>query len=73
MDNLKTTQIMAMIGGAVLLLSTFLDWFSVGNFGENGWDTSLWGLQGIFVALIGLAIGGGGEPAEPRLDRRCTC
>ena len=39
MDNLKTTQIMAMIGGAVLLLSTFLDWFSVGNFGENGWDT----------------------------------
>ena len=59
MDNLKTTQIMAMIGGAVLLLSTFLDWFSVGNFGENGWDTSLWGLQGIFVALIGLAIGGG--------------
>lgn len=59
MDNLKTTQIMAMIGGAVLLLSTFLDWVSVGDFGENGWDTSLWGLQGIFVALIGLAIGGG--------------
>ena len=59
MDNLKTTQIMAMIGGAVLLLSTFLDWVSIGDFGENGWDTSLWGLQGIFVALIGLAIGGG--------------
>ena len=59
MDNLKTTQIMAMIGGAVLLLSTFLDWVSIGDFGENRWDTSLWGLQGIFVALIGLAIGGG--------------
>ncbi|MEM9466542.1 MAG: hypothetical protein AAGA90_14300 [Actinomycetota bacterium] len=55
MDNLKTTQIMAMIGGAVLLLSTFLDWR--GPF--NGWETDFFGLQGIFVALIGLAVGGG--------------
>jgi hypothetical protein len=59
MDNLKTTQIMAMIGGAVLLLSTFLAWFDPGFGSANGWETELWGLQGIFVALIGLAIGGG--------------
>lgn len=65
MDNsdLKPSTIMLIAGGAVMLLSSFLDWWSVGSgdFGAsaNAWDTDLFGLQGIFVAIIGLAIGGG--------------
>ena len=59
MDNLKPTQIMLMVGGAVLLLSTFLAWRDFGGASWSGWETGAVGLQGIFIALIGLAIGGG--------------
>ena len=59
MDNLKTTQIMLMVGGLVLLASTFLAWRDFGAGTWSGWETDFSGLQGIFVALIGLAIGGG--------------
>ena len=59
MENLKTTQIMLIAGGAILLISTFLDWRSRGDFGVNGWETDSFGLQGIFIALIGVAIAGG--------------
>lgn len=61
MDNsdIKPSTIMLIGGGAVLLLGTFLDWVSVGNFGANAWDTDFFGLLGIVVALIGLLIGGG--------------
>ena len=62
-SDIKPSTIMLIAGGAVLLLSTFLDWvsFGSGNFevGANAWETDGFGLQGIFVAIIGLAIGGG--------------
>jgi hypothetical protein len=61
--DIKPSTIMLIAGGAVLLLSTFLDWVSFGSgdfsVGSNGWETDGFGLQGIFVAVIGLAIGGG--------------
>jgi hypothetical protein len=54
---------MLMGGGVVLLISTFLDWFSVsgGGFsvGASAWETDAFGLLGIYCALIGLVIGGG--------------
>lgn len=65
MDNsdLKPSTIMLIAGGAVMLLSTFLDWVSFGSgdfeIGANAWETDGFGLQGIFVAIIGLAVGGG--------------
>ena len=63
MENVKPSTWMLMGGGAVLLISTFLDWVSVSaggfSFGENAWDTDFFGLLGIFCALIGLAVGGG--------------
>ncbi|MEZ5168639.1 MAG: hypothetical protein R2695_19970 [Acidimicrobiales bacterium] len=62
MDNdIKPSSIMLMAGGAVLFLSTLLKWAASSEFfdGYNGWKTSTFGLHGIFVALIGLAIGGG--------------
>lgn len=65
MDNndMKPSTIMLIAGGAVLLISTFLDWYSVdtaiGDFSVNGWETDAFGLLGIFCALIGVVIGGG--------------
>ena len=59
MDNIKPSTWLLMGGGIVLLLSTFLDWVSVGPFGANAWDTDFFGLLGIYCAIIGLIIGGG--------------
>ncbi len=62
-NNIKPSTIMLIAGGAVLLLSSFLAWFSVsaGGFSSSasGWDVDFFGLHGIFVAIIGLVIGGG--------------
>jgi hypothetical protein len=55
-SDIKPSTIMLIAGGAVLLLSTFLDWQSEGGFGANGWDTDFYGFHGIFVAVIGLVI-----------------
>ena len=65
MDNsdIKPSTIMLIAGGAVMLISTFLDWVSFGSgdfsVGANAWETDGFGLLGIFVALIGVVIGGG--------------
>jgi len=64
MDNsdIKPSTSMLIAGGAVLFLSTLLDWASGNDFGfdgASGWDTDFFGLHGILVAVIGLAIGGG--------------
>ena len=58
-SDIKPSTIMLIAGGAVMLLGTFLDWVSVGSFGENGWSTDFFGFHGIFVAVIGALIGGG--------------
>ncbi len=59
-QDIKPSTIMLIAGGAVLFISTFLAWFSVGSgsFGASasGWSTESYGLTGIFVAIIGLAV-----------------
>jgi len=59
-QDIKPSTIMLIAGGAVLFISTFLAWFSIGSgsFGasSSGWSTESYGLTGIFVAVIGLAI-----------------
>ncbi len=57
-NQLKPGTIMLIAGGVVLAISTFLDWRGFGDFGSNGWETDAFGLQGIFVFLIGVAIAG---------------
>ena len=59
-NNIKPSTIMLIAGGAVLLLSSFLEWNDrFGIDGSSGWETELYGIQGIIVAVIGLAVGGG--------------
>jgi len=56
-SDIKPSTIMLIAGGAVLFISTFLEWHEFLEY--NGWDTDLYGLQGIVVAIIGLAVGAG--------------
>lgn len=63
-SNMKPSTIMLIGGGVVLFISTFLDWVSVSRFGANAWDTDLFGLLGIFCAVIGIVIGGGIAASE---------
>jgi len=59
-QDIKPSTIMLIAGGAVLFISTFLAWFSVGSgsfsSSASGWSTESYGLTGIFVAIIGLAV-----------------
>lgn len=56
-SDIKPSTIMLIAGGAVLFISTLLEWHEF--FELNGWDTDRYGLQGIVVAIIGIAVGGG--------------
>ncbi len=62
-NNVKPSTIMLIAGGAVLFISTFLDWASFGSgsfsVGINAWDVDGFGFLGIFCAAIGVIIGGG--------------
>lgn len=57
MDNIKPAAAATIGGGAILLISTFLDWQKVGgggfSFSRNAWDRSF--LTGLFLLLIAVA------------------
>ena len=55
-NGIKPSAIMLIAGGALLFVSTLLDWVGSGSFGFNGWETRAYGLQGIFVAAIGVIV-----------------
>ena len=61
-NDVESSTVMLIAGGAVLFISTFLDWFSVGDggfsYGANAWEVNAFGLLGIFCAAIGVVIGG---------------
>ncbi|MDG2028527.1 MAG: hypothetical protein P8J50_15575 [Acidimicrobiales bacterium] len=72
-SDIKPSTIMLIVGGAVLAISTFLDWSEIGfanidfdsvfssspDLGVTGWENNAWGLFGIFVFIIGVAVAGG--------------
>lgn len=53
MGNMKPGALMMLGGGALLFISSFLNWFKFGPFSQSGLDTDLTGLQGIVILLIG--------------------
>jgi hypothetical protein len=55
-NGIKPPTIMMIGGGVVLFIASFLDWQGEGDFGVNGWETDFYGLQGIFVAIIGAIV-----------------
>ncbi len=47
---------MMLGGGALLFISSFLNWFKLGPFSQSGLDTDITGLQGIVILLIGAGV-----------------
>lgn len=56
MNNMKPTQIMILGGGVLLLIGSFLDWFSFGPFGANAYDSDFFGLTGILILLLSIEL-----------------
>mgnify|MGYP001812660189 CR=1 FL=1 len=56
MMQLRPGQITALVGGVLILISTFLDWFGIGPFGVNAYDGDFFGFTGILLLLLSLDI-----------------
>lgn len=72
MENLKPSQMMHIGGGVLIVLSTFLSWWSVseGSFSAsaNAWSTDSYGIMGILLFAIGVVLAGGGIMAATGND-----
>jgi len=66
-QQLKPGPIITLVGGAILIIATFLDWGP----NVNGFDTDFVGLLGIFTLLIGLAtaVNAGLDSFAPQVNR----
>ena len=62
MDQTRPGTIAMLAGGAVLLISTFLDWqkvdFGIASASANAWDRGLSGFFLLFIAGIAMGIAG---------------
>ena len=54
--GLTVADLVAGIGGLVVLIFSFLTFFEAGGETVNAWDTDYKGLTGIIAALLGLAL-----------------
>jgi hypothetical protein len=56
MNQLRPSQIAIVVGGVVVLISSFLDWmsfsFGAGSIGFSAYENALFGLTGIFLLVI---------------------
>ena len=72
MDNLKPSQMMHIGGGVLIVLSTFLNWWSFGDgdfsASANAWSTDSYGIMGILLFAIGVVLAGGGIMAATGND-----
>ena len=54
--QLRPGQITALVGGVIILISTFLDWFGFGPIGFSVYEGDLFGFTGIILLLLSLDI-----------------
>ena len=54
--QLRPGQITALVGGVLMLISTFVDWFGAFGFGVNAYDGDFFGFTGIFLLLLSLDV-----------------
>lgn len=61
LSRFTKSDLLTVIGAAVLLISTFFPWYgssSTGPFGGGSWKISLWGSNGFFAFLVFAASAG---------------
>ena len=56
MNNLRPGQIAVLVGGVLIFISTFIDWFGSGRFGANAYDGDIFGFTGILLLLLALDL-----------------
>ncbi len=56
MDNVKPGALAMIVGGALLLIGSFLDWQSFFGFGQSAWDRGLLGFFLLVIAAIAIAV-----------------
>lgn len=56
MGDLKPPTIVTLVGGVLLLISSFIDWVGFGPFGWNVYESDLFGLSGFFVLVIAAIV-----------------
>lgn len=54
--EIRPGQIALMVGGALILISSFLTWFDFGFFTFNAYNSDLLGFTGIFLLLLSLIL-----------------
>ncbi len=54
--TLRPGQIAALVGGVLILISTFVDWFGAGPFGVNAYNGDTFGFTGILLLILSLDI-----------------
>jgi hypothetical protein len=52
MGTSRNGQLIAATGGALLIVSLFLDWSSAGGASVNGWE--MWTLTDVFLLIVGV-------------------
>lgn len=60
LSDLRNSHKLALGGGVVLLVASFLPWYSVSGFGQsasvNGWGAGFWAWFGILLGLVGVIV-----------------
>lgn len=54
--DIRPGQIAKIVGGVIILISSFLDWFGFGPVGFNAFDGSRLGFTGILLVLLSLEL-----------------
>lgn len=47
---------LALVGGVVLLVASFLPWYGVFGISINGWDSEFWAILGIILGIAGAVV-----------------
>ena len=56
MDMKRPGLITMLVGGVLVFISTFVDWFGGRGFGANAYDGDIFGFTGILLLLLSLAV-----------------
>jgi hypothetical protein len=56
LSKLKGPERTAAIGGVVLLVASFLPWYSVVGFGVSGWNSGGLAVLGVISGLVGIGV-----------------
>lgn len=54
--NLRPGQIAALVGGVLILISSFVSWWGFFGFSVNAYNGDLFGFTGIFLLVLSLDI-----------------